>query len=151
MLLFKYIYRNLLKGPLALLHPPPSLSFFCSESDASSSITPTAQHPNQNKPIHPHPNPILDNMSQDASGIPVHPIAPRLTNGPKTPHIGPNVKAYHAAHAETVGHESDHWWAKVCAFSLPSPYLIHSDLSCSPFPRRPCSLIGLLYINFRLV
>ncbi|KAF8733266.1 hypothetical protein AX14_003959 [Amanita brunnescens Koide BX004] len=57
-------------------------------------------------------------MSQDASGIPVHPIAPRLTNGPKTPHIGPNVKAYHAAHAETVGHESDHWWAKMARETL---------------------------------
>lgn len=46
--------------------------------------------------------------------IPTHPIAPRLKNGPKIPHIGPHIHAYKAAHSETVGHESDKWWARVC-------------------------------------
>ena len=45
--------------------------------------------------------------------VPTHPIAPRLKNGPKIPHIGPHFDAYHSAHKETVGHESDKWWAKV--------------------------------------
>ena len=43
----------------------------------------------------------------------IHPVAPRMKEGPKQPHIGPNIEAYHSAHKETVGHESDKWWAKV--------------------------------------
>ena len=45
--------------------------------------------------------------------VPTHPIAPRVKNGPKTPHIGPHINAYRNFHSETVGHESDKWWAKV--------------------------------------
>ncbi|KIJ95754.1 hypothetical protein K443DRAFT_682777 [Laccaria amethystina LaAM-08-1] len=41
----------------------------------------------------------------------IHPVAPRLKSGPKTPHVGPHIDAYRAAHKETVGHESDKWWA----------------------------------------
>ncbi|KAF8913539.1 acetate--CoA ligase [Mucidula mucida] len=41
-----------------------------------------------------------------------HPVAPRLSNGPKIPHVGPDIHAYKAAHSETVGHESDRWWGK---------------------------------------
>ncbi|KAF8066861.1 hypothetical protein FPV67DRAFT_1496744 [Lyophyllum atratum] len=52
------------------------------------------------------------------SSVPKHPIAPRLANGLKTPHIGPHIDDYHAAHAETVGHESDAWWAKVARETL---------------------------------
>ncbi|PPQ79015.1 hypothetical protein CVT25_002324 [Psilocybe cyanescens] len=44
--------------------------------------------------------------------IPIHPVAPRLKSGPKTPHVGPHRDDYHKAHKETVGHESDNWWAK---------------------------------------
>ncbi|EDR02821.1 acetate--CoA ligase [Laccaria bicolor S238N-H82] len=41
----------------------------------------------------------------------IHPVAPRLKSGPKTPHVGPHIHAYRDAHKETVGHESDKWWA----------------------------------------
>lgn len=44
---------------------------------------------------------------------PIHPVAPRLKDGPKIPHVGPHIHAYKKAHEETVGHESDKWWAKV--------------------------------------
>ena len=47
---------------------------------------------------------------------PIHPVAPQLKSGPKQPHIGPDIHAYQSAHKETVGHESDKWWAKVCEF-----------------------------------
>ena len=43
----------------------------------------------------------------------IHPIAPRLKNGHKIPHIGPHIHAYRNLHSQTVGHESDKWWAKV--------------------------------------
>jgi hypothetical protein len=49
---------------------------------------------------------------------PIHPVAPRLKNGSKIPHIGPHINAYRLAHAETVGHESDKWWAKVRRHTL---------------------------------
>lgn len=45
--------------------------------------------------------------------IPMHPVAPRMTNRGKKPHIGPHIDDYHKAHKETIGHESDAWWAKV--------------------------------------
>ena len=44
----------------------------------------------------------------------IHPVAPRLKNGPKVPHIGPHIHAYRSIHSQTLGHESDKWWAKVC-------------------------------------
>lgn len=53
-------------------------------------------------------------MSDSTEPVPIHPIAPRLKNGPKTPHIGPDIHAYKAAHALTVAKGSDEWWAKVC-------------------------------------
>ena len=43
--------------------------------------------------------------------VPLHPIAPRLNSGLKEPHIGPH--AYKELHRESLGHESDKWWAKV--------------------------------------
>jgi len=52
-------------------------------------------------------------MAEQEQTIPIHPIAPRLKSGPKTPHIGPHIDDYRRAHKETVGHESDSWWAKV--------------------------------------
>lgn len=52
-------------------------------------------------------------MSDSAEKIPIHPVAPRLANGHKKPHIGPHIGAYRTAHSETVGHESDKWWGKV--------------------------------------
>ncbi|KAJ7859513.1 hypothetical protein B0H14DRAFT_629195 [Mycena olivaceomarginata] len=50
----------------------------------------------------PHPEPIV-----------THPVAPRLVpGGTHTPHVGPDLAAYKAAHADTVGEGSDEWWAK---------------------------------------
>ncbi|KAL1691266.1 acetate--CoA ligase [Schizophyllum commune] len=50
----------------------------------------------------------------EAEQVPIHPVAPRLSSkGTKKPHIGPHIHAYRAAHAETVGKESDKWWAKM--------------------------------------
>ena len=52
-----------------------------------------------------------------AEAIPIHPVAPRMKESHKhykKPHVGPHLDAYKAAHAETIGDESDKWWAKVC-------------------------------------
>lgn len=49
----------------------------------------------------------------ESEAVPIHPVAPRLKAGSKIPHIGPDLAAYKAAHAETLGHESDKWWRKV--------------------------------------
>ena len=45
--------------------------------------------------------------------IPKHPVAPRLTDGQKKPHVGPDIAAYRHAHAQTIGEQSDEWWARV--------------------------------------
>ncbi|KAH9903296.1 acetate--CoA ligase [Cubamyces lactineus] len=50
--------------------------------------------------------------------VPTHPIPPRLKDGPKTPHIGPHFHAYKSIHSQTVGHESDAWWAKIAKETL---------------------------------
>lgn len=63
-------------------------------------------------------HPSLFPFSVMSESIPIHPVAPRLANGLKIPHIGPHIEAYRAAHKETVGHESDQWWAKVCVALL---------------------------------
>ncbi|KAH9021648.1 acetate--CoA ligase [Lactarius hengduanensis] len=52
-------------------------------------------------------------MSDSPQSVPVHPVAPRLKNGSKKPHIGPSINEYRAAHAQTIGPNSDEWWAKV--------------------------------------
>lgn len=52
-------------------------------------------------------------MAEQPAPIPIHPVASRVKDGANTPHVGPHIHAYRAAHAETVGHESDKWWAKV--------------------------------------
>ena len=44
---------------------------------------------------------------------PIHPVAPRLRNGPKKPHVGPTRDHYHEHHSQTVGEQSDKWWEKV--------------------------------------
>lgn len=56
-------------------------------------------------------------MAEPQESVPIHPVAPRMQEGHvayKKPHVGPHIDAYKMAHAETVGHESDKWWAKVC-------------------------------------
>ncbi|KAJ7663613.1 hypothetical protein B0H17DRAFT_1162843 [Mycena rosella] len=44
--------------------------------------------------------------------IVTHPVAKRMGSGTRTPHVGPDLAAYRAAHAETVGENSDGWWAE---------------------------------------
>ena len=52
-----------------------------------------------------------------------HPVAPRLRNGPKTPHVGPTKDHYHEHHSQTVGEHSDKWWEKVRDyFTFPSSF-----------------------------
>ena len=63
-------------------------------------------------------------MTDATEQVPIHPVAPRLKAGPKRPHVGPDIEAYRAAHKETVGHESDKWWAKV---KFLSGHLHHVD------------------------
>ncbi|TFK71460.1 acetate--CoA ligase [Pluteus cervinus] len=57
-------------------------------------------------------------MAEAPVKVPLHPIAPRVKSGEKVPHIGPHIDAYKAAHKETIGHESDHWWAKIARETL---------------------------------
>ncbi|KAJ7483777.1 hypothetical protein B0H11DRAFT_2020488 [Mycena galericulata] len=55
------------------------------------------------------------NGNAAGSSVHVYPVAPRLQpgTGPAgAPHIGPDLAAYRAAHAETVGEGSDKWWAE---------------------------------------
>jgi acetyl-CoA synthetase len=52
-------------------------------------------------------------MADIPEPIPIHPVAPRLKGAHKKPHVGPHIDAYKVAHSETIGHESDKWWAKV--------------------------------------
>jgi acetyl-CoA synthetase len=51
-------------------------------------------------------------MAEQPVQVPIHPVAPRLKGEHKKPHVGPDIHAYRDAHKETVGHESDNWWAK---------------------------------------
>ncbi|KAG6380401.1 hypothetical protein JVT61DRAFT_8520 [Boletus reticuloceps] len=57
-------------------------------------------------------------MTDSTESVPIHPVAPRLKNGPKTPHLGPDIDAYRAAHALTVADDSEEWWAKVARETL---------------------------------
>jgi hypothetical protein len=43
--------------------------------------------------------------------VPIHPVAPRLKNGPKKPHVG-TVADYKALHAPSIGPGSDAYWGK---------------------------------------
>jgi len=61
----------------------------------------------------------------ESEAVPIHPVAPRLAAGSKVPHVGPDLAAYKAAHAETLGHESDKWWRKVSACTESLKYLNH--------------------------
>jgi hypothetical protein len=80
-----------------------------------------------------------------SAAIPIHPVAPRMKNGTKQPHIGPNIDAYRKAHSETIGHESDHWWAKVLqSLSQLSCLMITLMLAdARRWPDRLCTGIGL--------
>jgi len=46
--------------------------------------------------------------------VQIFPVAPRLTHPDRpTPYVGPAIPDYRAAHRQTVGSDSDEWWAKV--------------------------------------
>jgi len=46
--------------------------------------------------------------------VPIFPVAPRLTHPDRpTPYVGPAIPDYRAVHRQTVGNDSDEWWAKV--------------------------------------
>ncbi|KAF7762362.1 hypothetical protein Agabi119p4_8955 [Agaricus bisporus var. burnettii] len=57
-------------------------------------------------------------MADTHIGVATHPVAPRVAQGTKTPHVGPDIHAYRAAHAQTVGDGSDEWWAKIARETL---------------------------------
>ena len=44
--------------------------------------------------------------------VPIHPVAPRLKDGQKKPHVGPTINDYKALHSQTIGTGSDEYWAK---------------------------------------
>ncbi|KAJ7758195.1 hypothetical protein DFH07DRAFT_818989 [Mycena maculata] len=53
----------------------------------------------------------------EAAPVKTYPVAPRLVPGHAdhptgTPHVSPDIAAYKAAHALTVGEGSDAWWAE---------------------------------------
>lgn len=50
--------------------------------------------------------------------IPTHPIAPRVKNHKKKPHVGPDIQTYRDHHAKTIGDGSDEWWAQVRPFPV---------------------------------
>ncbi|KAH9984138.1 hypothetical protein BJV77DRAFT_1062270 [Russula vinacea] len=50
--------------------------------------------------------------------VPIHPVAPRLKNGPKKPHVGPTIDDYKALHAQSIGPNSDEYWSKVARETL---------------------------------
>ncbi|KAJ7716034.1 acetate--CoA ligase [Mycena olivaceomarginata] len=55
----------------------------------------------------------ISNGEPHREPIVTHPVALRLApGGTHTPHVGPDLAAYKAAHADTVGEGSDEWWAK---------------------------------------
>jgi len=72
----------------------------------------------------------------EVPAIPIHPVAPRMKNGAKTPHVGPDIEAYQKAHAATIGEESDEWWANVRSIpdliAMLSINRFHSDRSSNP-------------------
>ena len=51
--------------------------------------------------------------------VPIHPVAPRLKNGPKKPHVGPTLDNYKALHAQSIGPGSDEYWSKVGQLNTP--------------------------------
>jgi len=53
-----------------------------------------------------------------SESVPIHPVAPRLKDGPKKPHVGPSIDDYKALHAQSVGPGSDEYWTKVCRYTV---------------------------------
>ena len=72
--------------------------------------------------------------------VPTHPIAPRIKNHHKEPHVGPDIDAYRDHHAKTVGEGSDEWWAQV-RISTNNLYLSPLMIA-APVDRPGNSLLG---------
>ncbi|KAF8480269.1 acetate--CoA ligase [Russula ochroleuca] len=53
-----------------------------------------------------------------SESVPLHPVAPRLKDGPKKPHVGPSIDDYKALHAQSIGPGSDEYWSKVARETL---------------------------------
>jgi hypothetical protein len=47
-----------------------------------------------------------------SESVPIHPVAPRLKDGPKKPHVGPTIGDYKALHTQSIGPGSDEYWTK---------------------------------------
>ena len=47
-----------------------------------------------------------------SESVPIHPVAPRLKNGLKKPHVGPSIEDYKTLHAQSIGPGSDEYWSK---------------------------------------
>ena len=60
--------------------------------------------------LHPLSTPDINNDMSEP--VPLHPVAPRLKNGPKKPHVGPTIGDYKTLHAQTIGPGSDEYWTK---------------------------------------
>ncbi|KAJ7936030.1 hypothetical protein B0H13DRAFT_1853731 [Mycena leptocephala] len=81
-------------------------------------------------------------MSDSPVPVATHPVALRLVGGKeKTPHVGPDLVAYGATHAETVGAGSDGWWAACVLPPSKAPEMLHWD--------RPFKTVRWIWIQLR--
>ncbi|KAJ7936020.1 hypothetical protein B0H13DRAFT_2304091 [Mycena leptocephala] len=107
-------------------------------------------------------------MSDSPEAVVTHPVAPRFAGGKseKMPHVGPDLAACCAAHAETVGAGSDEWGAakareilhwdrpfKMCgATGCDRVAIIYAGSECgitySELLREVCSLANILTSTF---
>jgi len=78
-------------------------------------------------------------MAEEPEKVPIYPVAPRLRNGPKKPHIGPNIDAYREVHKESLGTESDKWWEKVCTILI-----VVEELHLNGFSKLMISSTGIV-------
>ncbi|KAJ7644948.1 acetate--CoA ligase [Roridomyces roridus] len=90
------------------------------------------------------------NGNGEASAIKTYPVAPRLAEGAQpTPHVGPDLDSYKAAHAKSVGEGSDEWWAeqarKTLAWSTPFTTVRSGDFSTGNIAWFPDGALNVAY------
>lgn len=91
--------------------------------------------------FHPFHSPA---MADSPQSVPTHPIAPRILNHVKKPHVGPDIQAYQDHHGQTIGDGSDEWWAQVRPHSLLlSVILYHLTTPCHRSPGKRFTGIAL--------
>ncbi|KAG9227010.1 hypothetical protein CCMSSC00406_0008982 [Pleurotus cornucopiae] len=83
-------------------------------------------------------------MAEAPEAIPIHPVASRILKGRKKPHVGPHFHAYKQAHEETVGHESDAWWAKTAIIYEADEPGEGREVTYSELLREVCSVANVL-------